>query len=67
MAGVKMNNDDLSLKSLIRQGDSLIDEIILNKTIKSCYVREETGKLVALQFPDQDRPFWDSIDKFDLG
>ena len=63
MAGVKMNNDDLSLKSLIRQGDSLIDEIILNKTIKSCHVKEETGKLVPLQFPDQDRSFWDSIDK----
>ena len=52
------NNEDLSLQSLIKEGDDLIDGIINKKTVKSHYVREEDeGKLVALQFPVQDRAY----------
>ena len=57
------DNDDLLLQNLIKQGDDLIDEIIKNKTVKSHYVREEEGKLVTLQFPVQDRVFWDGIER----
>ena len=43
MAEAKKNNDDLSLQSLIKVGDSLVDDIIQNKTIKSHYDKEEGG------------------------
>ena len=52
------NNEDLSLQTLIKKGDDLIDGIINKKTVKSHYVREEDeGKLVALQFPVQERKY----------
>ena len=57
------NNDDLLFQSLIKEGDYLIEDIIQNKTIKSHYVKEDQGKLIALQFPVQDRTFWDGVEK----
>ena len=57
------NDDDLLLQNLIKEGDNLIENIIQNKTIKSHYVREDQGKLIALQFPVQDQTFWDGIQK----
>ena len=59
----KKDNDNLLLQNLIKLGDDLIDKIINNKTVKSHYVRKEEGKLVTLQFPVQDRVFWDGIER----
>ena len=55
--------DDILLQKIIEEGDDLIEKIIENKTIKSHYVREDDGKLFALQFPVQDREFWDGLEK----
>ena len=55
--------DDILLQNIIEEGDDLIEKIIENKTVKSHYVREDDGKLIALQFPVQDREFWDGVEK----
>ena len=55
--------DDILLQKIIEEGDDLIEKIIENKTVKSHYVREDDGKLIALQFPVQDREVWDGVEK----